>query len=172
MNGSMLHNTMRGQHASEGKKGGVFLAAAEASDSPSQEFTPPPLNYRTASWIFQPYAFPLCHWSWELRETSWCAYSWRRRRRRVCDGPGTEACQSWWQQEEMALVPQQLLFLDPPQREVPRGGPCATKGIKEMRALDGKQANNHWDPTRPLLFKTLMHTLSHTHTLKTAPRTC
>ncbi|CAB1416329.1 unnamed protein product [Pleuronectes platessa] len=25
----------------------------------------------------------------------------------------------------------------------------ATKGIKEMRALDGKQANNHWDPFLP-----------------------
>ncbi|KAG7221934.1 hypothetical protein INR49_016960 [Caranx melampygus] len=34
--------------------------------------------------------------------------------------------------------------------EIPLRGNCprrasATKGIKEMRALDGKQANNHWD---------------------------
>lgn len=28
----------------------------------------------------------------------------------------------WWQQEEMALIPQQLLFLDPPQRELPEEG--------------------------------------------------
>lgn len=50
----------------------------------------------------------------------------------------------------MALIPQQLLFLDPPQRELPEED-LTTKGIKEMRALDGKQANNHWDPIVPPL---------------------
>ncbi|KAK2918826.1 hypothetical protein Q8A73_003197 [Channa argus] len=38
--------------------------------------------------------------------------------------------------------------------KIPLRGNCprrasATKGIKEMRALDGKQANNHWDPFLP-----------------------
>ena len=92
VNGSVLHNsahthTQPGRSFEESlrkqritcflvlqRKKRPFLTPAEGEWLSLVEFPSPLLNYCVRSWIFQTYAFPLCHWSSELRETSSYAY--------------------------------------------------------------------------------------------------